>query len=175
VAFVTAWAVLGAGAGGYDPTRDAISRLAAYGAGTRPAMTAGLAVLAVGMILYGVALRPDPAWVLPVVNGVCTAGVAALALDGDFDAAHGVAAGLGYVTLAAVPVAVGRRPLSVAVGLASGLCLLLSVVLDRGGLFQRLGLTIAQVWIVVSALGLLRSPRRSSTIPPARAPGGRRR
>ena len=175
MAFVTAWAVLGAGAGGYDPTRDPISRLAAYGADTRPAMTAGLVALAVGMVRYGVAVRPDPAWALPVANGVFTAGVAALALEGGFDAAHGVAAGLGYVTLAAVPMAVGRRPLSVAIGLASALCLLLSVVVDRGGLFQRLGLTIAQVWIVVSALGLLRSPRRSSTTPPARAPAGRRR
>ena len=58
VAFVTAWAALGAGAGGYDPARDAISRLAALGAPTRPAMTAGLLALAAGMGLYGVkALR----------------------------------------------------------------------------------------------------------------------
>ena len=175
MAFVAAWATLGAGAAGYDPTRDAISRLAALGAPTRPAMTAGLVALAAGMALYGWALRPDPAWALPVVNGAVTLVVAALPLDGSYDTAHGVAAGLGYLTLAAVPLAVGRRPLSIAVGLVSGLCLLLTAALDRDGLFQRLGLTVAQAWIVVSALGRLRSPRQSSTTPPAPAPGGRRR
>ena len=86
-----------------------------------------------------------------------------------------IAAGLGYLTLAAVPAAVGRRPLSVAIGLVAGLCLLLTLALDRDGLFQRLGLTVAQAWIAVSALGRLRSPTRSSTPPRARARADRRR
>ena len=176
MAFVTAWAALGAGAGGYDPTRDAISRLAALGAPTRPAMTAGLLALAAGMGLYGVALRPRPAWALPVANGVITLAVAALPLGGRNDAAHGIAAALGYVTLAAVPAVVGRRPLSIAIGLVSALCLILTVLADdRDGLFQRLGLTVAQAWVVVSALALLRSPTPSSTTPPAPAREGRRR
>jgi hypothetical protein len=175
VAFVTAWAALGAGAAGYDPTRDAISRLAALGAPTRPAMTAGLVALGAGMALYGFALRPGPAWALPVVNGAITFAVAALPLGGAYDGAHGLAAALGYATLAAVPAAVGRRPLSVAIALVSGLCLLLTLALDRDGLFQRLGLTIAQAWIVVSAVQRLRSPRPSSTTPRARARAGRRR
>jgi hypothetical protein len=169
VAFVAAWAALGAGAAGYDPTRDAISRLAALGAPTRPGMTAGLVALGAGMALYGLAVRPDPAWPLPVVNGAITLAVAVLPLDGDYDTAHGVAAALGYLTLAAVPVAVGRRPLAIAIGLAAGACLLLTLALDRDGLFQRLGLTIAQAWVVVSALSRLGSPRPSSTTPPARA------
>lgn len=176
VAFVTAWAALGAGAGGYDPTRDAISRLAAIGAPTRPAMTAGLLALAAGMGLYGMALKPRPLWLLPVANGVFTLAVAALPLGGRYDGAHGVAATLGYVTLAAIPAVIGRRRLSLAIGLVSGLCLLLTVLADdRDGLFQRLGLTIAQAWVVVSALGLLRSPTPSSTTPPAPAPAGPRR
>ena len=175
MAFVTAWATLGAGAAGYDPTRDAISRLAAYGAPTRVAMTAGLVALGAGMGLYGLALRPRPAWVLPVLNGGITMAVAAFALGGKVDAAHGVFAGLGYVTLAAIPVVVGRRPASVAIGMASGLCLLLTTVVDREGLLQRLGLTIAQAWVVVNASGLLRSPTPSSTTPPARARASRRR
>jgi hypothetical protein len=170
VAFVTAWAALGAGAAGYDPTRDAISRLAALGAPTRVAMTAGLVALGAGMGAYGLALRPRPVWVLPVVNGAITLAVAGFALGGKVDAAHGVFAGLGYVTLAAIPVVVGRRPLSVAIGLVSGLCLLLTALVERDGLFQRLGLTVAQAWIAVNALGLLRSPRPSSTTPPAPAP-----
>jgi len=174
-AFVTAWATLGAGAAGYDPTRDAISRLAAYGAPTRVAMTAGLVALGAGMGLYGLALRPRPVWLLPVVNGGITLAVAAFALGGNVDAVHGVFAGLGYLTLAAVPVVAGRRPLPVAIGLLSGLCLLLTVVAERDGLFQRLGLTVAQAWIAVNALGLLRSPTPSSTTPPAPARAGRRR
>ena len=176
MAFVTAWAALGAGAGGYDPTRDAISRLAALGAPTRPAMTAGLLALAAGMGLYGVALRPRSVWALPVANGVLTLAVAALPLGGRFDGAHGIAAALGYVTLAAIPAVVGRRPLSVAIALVSALCLVLTVLADdRDGLFQRLGLTVAQAWVAVSALGLLRSPTPSSTTPPAGARAGRRR
>jgi len=147
-------------------------------------MTGGLLALAAGMGLYGVAVRlcpplgrqPGPGWLLPVANGVATVAVAALPLGGRNDGAHGVAATLGYITLAAVPAVVGRRPLSMAIGLVSALCLVLTVLADdRDGLFQRLGLTIAQAWVVVSALALLRSPTPSSTTPPAPAPAGRRR
>lgn len=138
-------------------------------------MTAGLVALGAGMGAYGLALRPRPAWLLPVANGVITLGVAAFPLDGDYDTVHGVAASLGYVTLAAVPAVVGRRrPLPVAVSVVSGICLLLTTVATRDGLFQRLGLTVAQAWIVVNALGMLRSPTPSSTTPPAPAPGGPR-
>ena len=178
---MTAWAALGASAEGYDPTRDAISRLAALGAPTRPAMTAGLAALGAGMALYGLALRPDPWWPLPVANGLTALAVAVLPLGGSVDTAHGVAATIGYATLAAVPVVVGRhlRPawarLSLAAGAVSALCLLASALVARDGLFQRAGLTVAHLWVVVSALGLVRSPRSSSTTRPAQARAGRRR
>ena len=176
LAFIVAWAALGAGAEGYDPIRDPISRLAALDAPTRPAMTTALVVLAAGMVGYGIALRPGRGWWLPVVNGVATIAIAALPLGGKVDAAHGLAAALGYVTLAAIPVVVGpRRPFPVAVSTAAALCLVASVTVDRDGLFQRLGLTVAQLWVVLSALGLsgrrrlVRSPRSSSTTPPAPA------
>ena len=181
MAFVSAWALLGGRADRYDPTRDAISDLAALGARSRPAMTAGLLALGAGMTLYGLALRPHRTWALPVLNGMTAVAVAALPLGGAYDRAHGVAAGLGYLTLAAIPVVGARhlRPLwarmSVVAGLASGLCLLASVLVARDGLFQRLGLTVAHVWVVVSAVGLLRSPRWSSRTPPDGAPAGRRR
>lgn len=181
VAFVAAWALLGARAEDYDPTRDAISDLAALGAPNRPVMTAGLLALGAGMAAYGAALRPRPSWPLPVLNGMTAAAVAALPLGGAYDDAHGAAAGLGYVTLAAIPVlgARGLRPawaaVSVTTGLVSGLCLLATVLLPWDGLFQRLGLTVAHAWVVVSALGLLRSPTSSSTTPAAGAPAGRRR
>jgi len=179
--FVTAWATLGATAERYDPTRDAISRLAALGAPTRPAMTAGLVCLGAGMVMYGVALRPAPVWLLPVANGLTALAVAALPLGGAYDSAHGVAAGLGYVTLAAIPVVAGRRlrpawaRLSAATGVASGLCLLTTVLVTSDGLFQRLGLTLAHTWVAVSALSLLRSPRSSSTTPPVRGSAAPRR
>ena len=178
---MAAWAVLGATAERYDPTRDAISRLAALGAPTRPVMTAGLVGLGAGMALYGVALRPDPWWPLPVANGITALAVAALPLGGTVDDAHGAAATLGYLTLAAIPVVAGRRlpagwaRLSVATGAVSGLCLLASGLVAHDGLFQRLGLTVAHLWVAVSALGLLRSPTSSSTTRPARGPASRRR
>ncbi len=139
-------------------------------------MTAGLLALAAGMGLYGVALKPHRLWLLPVANGVVTLALAALPLGGRVDAAHGLAATLGYLTLAAIPAVVGRRPLSIAIGIVSAVCLLLTVLTDdRDGMFQRLGLTVAQAWVVVSAVRLLRSPRPSSTTPPARGRAGRRR
>ena len=179
--FVAAWALLGAGAERYDPTRDAISRLAALGAPTRPVMTVGLVGLGAGMALYGLALRPDPAWVLPVANGLTALAVAALPLGGSVDSLHGLAATLGYLTLAAIPAVVGRHlgsartRLSIAAGATSGLCLLASALVTRDGLFQRLGLTIAHLWVVISALGLLRSPDRRPGVPGARARAARRR
>lgn len=166
VGFVAAWAVLGATTAGYDPTREAISRLAAHGAGTRPAMTAALVVLGAGMVLYGVAVRPEWWWPLPVVNGLATFAVAALPLGGGSDTAHGAAAAVGYLTLAAIPLASSLRGvrLSAVAGLACAACLLASVLLTRDGLFQRLGLTIGHVWIVVTALELL--VHSSSNRPP---------
>jgi hypothetical protein len=168
--------VLGARAEGYDPVRLPISRLAALGAPTRPAMTAALVVLGAGMIVYGLALRPASPWLLPVANGAATLALAALPLGGSHDTAHGVAAALGYLTLAAIPVAVGgRRPAAAAATLVSAGGLLASILLDRDGLFQRVGLTVAQLWVVVNALGLVRSPTWWSRSRPARAPAGRRR
>lgn len=181
MAFVTAWAVLGARTDGYDPTQDAISRLAAVDATARPVMTAALVALGGGMALYSVALRKrvrGQAWVAAMANGVFTLGVAALPLGSTYDTPHGVAATLGYATLAAIPVlagpglaAEGRRgwaAVSVATGMASGLCLAATAGGWREGLLQRLGLTLAQAWVVGSAVSLARRPTTSSTTPPAR-------
>ena len=186
--FVAAWAVLGARSTGYDPTRDAISTLAELDATTRPWMTAGLAVLGTGMVAYSQALRRGlggPGWTAALANGVAALGVAALPLGSTFDTPHGVAAGLGYATLAAIPVLTAPRlagrarrgwaAASTATGIVSGLCLAASVAGGwRTGLLQRLGLTIAQAWVVASAVSLARAPRSSSTTPPAPAPSGRR-
>jgi hypothetical protein len=200
VVFIAAWAVLGARAraDGYEPTWNAISRLAALGAPTRPAMTAALVVLGVGMALYGIALRPRRIWPLPVLNGATALAVAALPLGGGYDTAHGVAAALGDATLAAIPVAVGGRrrgprsggrsgpgPRSggrsghgpVAASTLSAALLVTSVLVDHGGLLQRAGLTVAHLWVVVSALWevLASRPTSSSTTPPAPGHATRRR
>lgn len=163
--FVTAWAVLGGRTEGYDPTRDAISRLAARHATTRPVMTAALVGLGAGMALYSVTLRSrlgGPAWISALANGVVTLGVAALPLGSGYDTVHGIAAGAGYATLAAVPVLAAPRlsgpgragrgwaAASTAVGTVSGVLLATSLTGWRSGLFQRLGLTLAQSWVVVA-------------------------
>jgi hypothetical membrane protein len=175
--FVATWAVLGATSPGYDPTRQAISRLAAVGASSRPAMTAGLVVLSAGMGLYAAALRPSRTWILAAANSATTLGVAALPLGSRYDDAHGAVAALSYLTLAAVPLAAapglpGRalRAGALAAGAVSGLCLVGTALVDRVGLLQRLGLTVAQLWVVLSALRLASGPRWSSMPRPGRGP-----
>ena len=171
-AFVAAWSVLGARTDGYSPTADAISRLAAAGAPTQAAMTAGFIVYGAGVALFGQALRATtrgPAWMFATATGVATLGVAATPLGSPGrDTVHGAFAALGYVTLAAVPLAAarplaqdGRRTwarLSIAAGAVSGVCLAASAAGPQHGLFQRLGLTIVDVWLVVRAIEILRKP-----------------
>ena len=81
-----------------------------------------------------------------------------------------MAAGSTYLALAALPVLAsgalsrsGRRraaQASVALGLAAGAALALSTVAEPVGLFQRAGITLVDVWIVASALAIIR-PLRS--------------
>ena len=170
--FVADWATLGALRPGYSPTGDAISRLAELGAPTRPEMTGGFIVYGAGLIGYGLALRrrvPGPAWVFAAGTGLATLGAAAFPLgapvSGDM---HAVFAAIGYATLAALPIAASRwltaggHPglgrLSIVTGTAVGALLLASAVgAPVHGLTQRLGMTLADAWVVASALGLLRT------------------
>lgn len=174
VAFVGAWSVLGAGAAEYSATRDAISRLAANGAPTQAAMTAGLVAFGTGVPLFGAAVRsrlPGPAWALAIATGAATLGVAATPLGSPAgDTAHGALAAVGYATLAALPLAAagplaaeGRRAwarFSVLAGVTSAACLLASTLGRRHGLFQRAGLTAADVWVVAYAVELILRDRR---------------
>jgi uncharacterized protein DUF998 len=157
--FVTAWAVLGARAKHYDPTRDPISRLAAVGAPSRPEMTAAFVAFSAGLSLYALAARehlsPRVA-ALAAANALATLGVAAFPLEGfGGSAGHAIAAGTGYVTLAAMPIVSGRRggwawSLAIAAALAAS-----AAGTDRTGLFQRTGLTLGDAWIVGTALWML--------------------
>jgi len=166
--FVAAWAVCGATTDGYSPVHDAISDLAAVGAPTRVAMTAAFLVFGVGVVAFGCALRTaleGRAWVAAVGTGVCTLGVAAAPLGGwSGDTVHGIFAGLGYVMIAALPLlasiplaARGRRGWAIAsraTGITAALCLAATTLGPAHGLWQRLGLTVGDTWIVVTALAL---------------------
>lgn len=155
--------------------QDAISRLAAAGAPTRAGMTAGFIVFGAGLPAYAVALRrflPGPAWIAAATTGLATLGVAALPLDAGVDAAHGAFAGVGYVSLAAVPLCAavplnraGRRgwaAASVVTGLVSAASLAATLAGSRHGLFQRAGLTVTDLWVAATAAAMMsgRWPRR---------------
>jgi hypothetical membrane protein len=183
--FIADWAILGARAKNYSPVSDAISELARMHAPTRPAMTAGFLVFAAALPTYAFALRrslPGQAWKFAAANGVATLGVATFSLgtptSGDI---HGAFAGLAYASLAATPIAAsvalrrrgnsGRgnsRPgnrnnealarTSIATGLVCAAALVASVVGPDHvhGLLQRVGLTIGDVWIIASAISMMR-------------------
>ena len=169
VAFVGAWLVGSTSTTGYSMVNDAISRLAASGASTRPLMTAGFVTFGLGVPAFGVALRTvldGPAWIAAIVSGVATLGVAALPLDVShlIDLAHGAAATLGYVTITAVPL-LAARPLaklghrraswcSWVAGAVSTACLAATVAGPAHGLFQRTGLTVGDAWLVVTGLAI---------------------
>ena len=174
-AFIADWATLGATASGYSPVEEAISRLAATGASTRAAMTAGFIVYGGGLVLYAIPVRarvPGRSWVWVAATGVSTFGVAAFPLGTRFSGnAHAVFAAIGYATLAAVPLTIapvlaraGKRRwagVSLVAGVACAGSLLVSIVGPGPvhGLFQRLGLTIGDVWLMSSAAWLLTRDR----------------
>ena len=169
-AFVGAW-----NAGGaltkrdYSPIDDAISRLAAVGADSRPLMTAGFIGFGVALPIYTTALRrvvSGPAWITAAATGLATLGIAATPLDrsATVDRLHAVCAGIGYITLAATPL-LAARPLArhghrtlagwgVAAGAVSAASLALTTTGLPTGLFQRLGLTATDLWIAASAIAI---------------------
>ena len=168
-AFIGAWTI-GAAVTTveYSSIDDAISRLAVVGADTRALMTAGFITFGVALPVYAWALRRvvggAAARITAAATGVATLAVAATPLDrsATVDAWHGVAAGIGYVTLAVTPL-LAARPLSqighrtlAAAGVVAGAVSAISLVLTTTGLpmglFQRLGLTASDIWIAASGL-----------------------
>lgn len=167
--FVTAWVVAGDRAPGYSPSEDAISRLAAVHATTRPLMTVGFVLFGVGVPLFGLALRAalgGRAWVAALAAGLCTLAVAAFPLDAGADAIHAASAVLGYVALAATPL-LAAGPLghggrtsaaraSTVAGSTSAALLALSLLGPAHGLLQRAGLGATDIWILAMAVALMR-------------------
>jgi hypothetical membrane protein len=167
-AFIGAW-IVGAATTSvpYSSIDDAISRLAAIGADTRSLMTAGFIVFGAALPVYSASLKATvrgPAWITAAATGLATLGVAATPLDrsATLDRWHNVCAGIGYVTLAATPLlaaaslrAHGHRRLAhfgIGAGVTSAVSLALSTAGLPTGLFQRLGLTVSDIWIVASAV-----------------------
>lgn len=169
VAFVGSWALAGARTVGYSPVDAAISDLAAVHASTRSLMTTGFVVDGLGLIGFGLALREaleGRAWMTAVATGVCTIGVAATPLGGwSGDNIHAAFAGLGYASIAALPLLTatplarsGRirwTRVSVLAGTISAASLVASTFGPAHGLWQRLGLTVGDAWIVAIASSLI--------------------
>ena len=139
-------------------------------------MTAGFVVFGVAVPIYALALRRalvGGAWVAAIVCGVATLGVAAVPLGRGSDGWHGTFAGIGYVALTLVPTLAvvplrrsgrGRWALTSAVLAAvAASCLVATTVGPAHGLFQRAGLAAGDVWLVMSAVVILRGRRLDPT------------
>lgn len=171
-AFIVAWMVGGAMTAGYSPVDDAISRLAARGAPARVLMTAGFVCFGIAVPAYAVVLRHrlrGSAWIAAVATGAATVGVALFPLgtSSTVDGVHNALAGLGYVTLVAVPLLAAapllgaglRRAAVVSLVVAglAGASLAATLLGPAHGLDQRVGLTLVDGWLMVSALVVLRA------------------
>lgn len=162
----------------YSPSADPISRLAAVGAPTSFAMTAGFLVFATGVLLYSRELRlalPGPAALAAAVSGVASVGIAATPLGSALgDTLHAICAGIAYVAIAITPILGGRSlghkgrrqaaAVSIAIGLASTVSLAASILASPwAGVLQRLGLTLGDAWIIATAWHLLPRSKRTSS------------
>ena len=175
-AFIGGWVAAGAATPGYSPLRQAISQLAREGAPTRVLMTG--AFVAFGMLtpLYARALGDGLASTALRVSvttaGLTTLGVAAFPLSrvegGAQDVLHAVWAGAGYVAMAVSPL-LAAGPLarlgygraaaaSRVVGALSAGSLAATLAGGATGGFQRLGLTVVDLWFATVAAALLRAP-----------------
>ena len=168
--FIAAWATAGALTKGYSPVQESISRLAAVRAPKRQLMTAGFVCFGVAVPAYGVALRKSlagPAWAAATVSGVATLGVGTVPLGTSalFERVPYGLAVLGSSSLALTPILAsqglsargyGRAALaSRLLGALSGACLAAPAFSQAEGLFQRVGLTLAEGWLAASAIAIV--------------------
>lgn len=165
--FFLGWLLLGMTIDSYDPVSTAISELARTGRITAPAMTVAFLGFSLGLTGLAVATRKDPRTYIAIVVAVIGSTGVALAPLGTADTAHFAFAALSYVALAVLPILAarhfgGRR--STAMGVLVGLCLIFSVVGPASvhGLFQRTGLSIADLWLVAFSMSVLRAQTRTS-------------
>jgi hypothetical protein len=181
VGFIGAWVIGSAATSApYSLVDDAISQLAAVSSDTRWLMTAGFVTFGLSLPAFGWALRatlPGRAWIAASATGLATLAVAATPLGRSelVDRLHGLFAVTGYATLAATPLlaaptllAMGHRRLAVS-GVAAGTTSTIALALTASGLptglFQRLGLTVTDAWIIAAALVMRRSLSGAPTGP----------
>ena len=165
--FVGAWLVGGSRLAGYSMVDDAISRLAAVDAPTRLLMSVGFVGFSVGVGTFSVSLGKHgfrKAGISAAIASMATLGVAALPLNHSsmVDRLHGMAATVGYVSLAVTPLLASgplRRKgfersskVSLLISLISAASLAATVAGPAHGLFQRLGLTASDLWLVAAGL-----------------------
>ncbi len=165
--FIGAWSALGATRDGYNPISTAISRLAEQGASTAPGMTAGFIGFGTAVPLAAVAFKQHLngfAWIPTVMTGLATLGVAAtpLGTSAAIDGWHGVFAGTGYITLAMIPLTMlpelrghqTARRLAITTAGVCGASLAATLAGPAHGLFQRVGLSVGDAWLVAASLGV---------------------
>ncbi len=176
--FLLGWIISALRTDGYSVVEDAISRLAAVGAPTRWLMSAGFVGFTIGVGVFAFGLRGvlnGPAWVAALIASIATLGVALFPLDysNGVDLLHGAAAFTGYIALSALPLfaapELARRGhlraarVSRICGTISAMALAATLLGPAHGLFQRIGVTVGDTWIVATALWLLAQSTPTST------------
>ena len=173
-AFIGAWVAGGLSTPGYSALTNPISDLAAVGADTAALMNVGFSAYGVGVPLGAWAMRRiigTPAATALIVNGLLTFGVMAAPLERSesVDQIHAAFAGSAYVALAAGVLLASRRlspdwlkRTSGVVGTITALALVGSVTTESPGLFQRIGLTTADAWLIGMGLATLTGRVRSN-------------
>lgn len=176
--FILAWVVGGFVVVGYSPIEDHISALAAVNASSRFVMNLGFAAYVLGVGSASWPLRMvigNGASVALFLNALLVLGVLLTpdGLSSTADFLHGGFAFLIYLTLALVgPLAAlsfRRNGLvewaigSLLVGVVTSLSLWFSLAEANSGLFQRIGLTTTDLWLMVVGIAYLNdhfSPQR---------------
>ncbi len=165
--FVSAWAV-----GAFTNDRqlsvvdDAISQLDHVDSNTRWLMTAGFVTFGIGVGLFAISVRTTLGTSTSALLGATAASTLAVAslplgVSDTVDRLHGIAAAVGYVTLVAAPLA-ARVPLrrlgahrlaraGVVAAVVAAVSLGASLASSADGIFQRVGLTLVDAWIVTVA------------------------
>lgn len=184
VVFVSSWVVAGLRRDGYDPTEDAISRLAELGAPERWIVTTGIAAFGAACVLMALVLR-DRWSAARTSSALLAAGLMSFAValfpcsegcpgEGSFtDIAHSIAAGGHYIALVLAAVAIRWEPsapsswgsASLGCAVLGGTALLLhGTGVGPNGLLQRVGLSVLDLWMMGTAvLVLLSAPTRAGT------------
>ncbi len=167
--FILAWVVGGFMVAGYSPVEDHISALAGVDAASRFVMNFGFVAYVLGVGSAAWPLRKvigNGASVVLFLNALLVLGVL-LTPDGlspDADFLHGGFSILIYLTLSLVgPLAaltlrrrglIGWAIASLAVGAITSLSLWISLGETNSGLFQRIGLTTTDLWLMAVGVAL---------------------